>query len=160
MPTAEFQNGLSCGLLLAGVAFKQEGGGMPPGEINAYNGDCYIGEFGYGLATLFEDQYFSVLSSSCSYAPPSGLVCIGGWRLVDWDYPDTPMAACIQINVDGQIIYEGDVHEYFDYENLQQSQLRKMKTFRYKEGFSIAAKRVVPDTSPSLELFDIVIVQM
>ncbi len=157
MQSVAFDNGLACGLLLAGVAFeKVSGEGASLQNVKARNGDYYIGEEGFGCATLFTDDYRSVLSSWCFYMPSSGAVCLGGWSLVDWNNPWTQAAAMIRVTIDDEVVYEGDVYEYFNYYEDYSTHLRDMKTIVYKEWFSIDAKRVVADTTPTLEIFDIV----
>lgn len=53
---------------------------------------------------------------------------MGAFQLMDWDYWDDYPRAMLKITADNQVIYEGEVEDYFgDYDMISPA-----KAFKYK----------------------------
>jgi len=161
MSNIDFQNGFLCGLTAMGIPI---GGDEEPGEdpqpgdgelpdldtLTLVNCSYYRGDFEHGVNYLKKGYYVTIFSSKHYYVPKNGgIVMMGNWMLIDWDYwgDDYPMAV-LKITVDGEIIYEGDIYDYFGDEEI----LKYAKAFRYNQSFDISAKRLNLTDSMSLEI--------
>lgn len=127
------------------------GGELPDlSSLRIVNCDYYRGDISHGVAYLNEHTYSTVFTSSHYYVPKNGgIVMMGAWELIDWDSWDEEARALLKITVDGEIIYEGEVYDYFeDYSIVSPS-----KAFKYKNSFDISAKRLNLTDSMALEIY-------
>lgn len=162
----DFQNGFLCGLTAMGIPI--DGGGElpvdpPPGggelpdldTLTFVNCDYYRGDFEHGVNYLNMDYYVTIFSSKHYYVPDNGgIVMMGAYQLMDWDSWDEDPMALLKITVDGVVIYEGDVWDYFETYDI----LKRAKVFRYKNSFDISAIRLNGSDSMSLEIFQTMII--
>lgn len=155
MSEIDFQNGFLCGLTAMGIPIEDgdstPGGGELPDldTLTFVNCDYYRGDFEHGVNYLSMDYYVTIFSSKHYYVPENGgIVMMGNWMLMDWDSWDEDPLAILRITVDGAVIYEGDVWDYFgDYDILKYA-----KAFHYNKSFDISAKRLNLTDSMSLEI--------
>lgn len=145
MSDIDFKNGFLCGLLGTGLGIggnSNNGGEEVTNEkLPSPENLVIINLNGYdNVATYLKvSNYTTVISSSFSYVPNQGYIMIGGYDLYDFegdDWSSSPEAD-IRITVDGQIIFEGDSAEFFEFDVT----FNPAKTFQYKISFEIAAKR-------------------
>ena len=138
MNDIDFKNGFLCGMIATGLPIGGGGGVQLPSvdKLDICNIDYYADSYGCGRSKL-TTSYTTVLSNISM--PKSGYVIIGGWDLSDneCDESESSPEADICITVDDEIIYEGDVIEYFG----DSFTLRPPKVFYYGSNFKIECKR-------------------
>lgn len=115
----------------------------------------YTGDIGEGVSYLNTVSYASVFSSRFSYVPQKGgIVMMGSYQLQDWEYwgPIVPRAM-MRITADEQVIFEGEVTEYFP-----ATTVKEVRAFAYESSFNIEAKRLNLTDNMALELYQTMIV--
>jgi len=131
----------------------EPGGGELPdlAALTIVNCDYYRGDSEHGVNFLNKSSYVTIFSSKHYYVPKkSGIVMMGGWQLMDWEYwGDDEPRAMLKITADGTVIYEGEVFDYFE----DYSVVENAKAFSYKNSFDISAKRLNLTDNMSLEIY-------
>ena len=158
MNDTEFKNGFLCGLLATGLGIggsSASGGGdkLPSVEtLDITNLSYYQNVITY----LNDYSYTPLISTSLSYMPKEGYVMIGGYALYDFEGDDwwSSPEADVRITVDGNVVYEGDSAEFFEYD----ASFLIPKTFHYKSSFEFAAKRRNMSDGMQMQLVDTMIV--
>lgn len=119
------------------------------------NCNYYTGDIGEGVSYLSDIDYFSVFSSIFSYIPPKGgIVMMGSYQLEDWeDYSGLSPRAMLRITADDQVVFEGEITEFFS-----DTTVKEVRAFTYKESFNIEAKRLNLTDSMTLELYQTMII--
>lgn len=116
----------------------------------------YSGDIGEGASYLSDTTYYSVFSSKFEYIPQKGgIVMMGSYQLQDWEYFDDEIIprAMMRITADNQVIFEGEVTEFFPETNV-----KEVRAFSYKKNFDIEAKRLNLTDNMALELYQTMII--
>lgn len=155
-----FERGFLCGLAAFGIptvdteeSVRSE---LPEmSELVFVNCTAYTGDIGEGACYLSNLEYRSVFSNLFSYIPKKGgIVMMGSYQLVDWEcFDNTIPRAVMRITVDEQVIFEGEVVEFFP-----ETTVKKVRVFAYTHSFNIEAKRLNLSDSMALELYQTMIV--
>lgn len=152
------KNGILCGLLSTGLGIggvSSESGEIEDGKLPSIDVLKVVNITGYNDTEIFLKlgTYTTVLSSSANYIPSQGYLIIGGFNMLDLEYWDDIPAADIRITVDGTVVYEGDVAEYFD-----EMCIDPPKAFQYAKSFEVVAKRKNCTDNMFIQLKDTMIV--
>ena len=136
----DFNMGFMTALASFGIGSASEASGLPDqSTLTFVNCGHYTGDIGEGAANLSDVKYTSVFSSRYYYVPSKGgIVMMGSYGLEDFEYfGDIVPRAMMRIIVDGEVIFEGEVTEFFPEETV-----KEVTAFTYKQTFDIQAKRL------------------
>lgn len=152
-----FSNGFLSTLALFGIGEQGSGSISLPdiSKLTFVNCGYYTGDIGEGACYLSNTTYRTVFSSKFNYIPKNGgIVMMGSYQLEDWeDYSGATPRAMMRITADNQIIFEGEVTEYFS-----DTTVKEVRVFSYEKAFKIEAKRLNLTNNMALELYQTMII--
>ncbi len=152
----DFSMGFMTALAFFGIGSASETSGLPDqSTLTFVNCGHYTGDIGEGVSNLSDTTYYSVFSSIYHYIPSKGgIVMMGSYQLQDWEYfGSIQPRAMMRITADDEVIFEGEVTEFFPEETV-----KEVRAFTYKKTFNIEAKRLNLSENMALELYQTMII--
>lgn len=151
----DFNMGFLSALTTFGIGSSSNTGESPNQSTLIFvNCEVYTGNIGEGAAYLSDTTYHSVFSSIFPYVPSKGgIVMMGSYQLEDWEYfGNIKPRAMMRITADEEMIFEGEVTEFFP-----EKTVKEVRAFTYKKSFNIEAKRLNLSENMALELYQTMI---
>ena len=139
-----------------GIGNEAETSGLPDqSTLEFVNCGYYAGDLGEGAAGLNGTTYTSVFSSCYPYVPSNGgIVMMGSYWLEDFEhYGEATPRAMMRITADDEVIFEGEITEFFPEEVV-----KEVRAFTYKKSFNIEAMRLNLSDNMSITLSQTMII--